>query len=93
MRRIHFKAEGIVQGVGYRYFARHTARRLNLTGWVANRPDGSVEGEAEGEDDAVEKFAENLKRRCPGAAVRNFEITDLPVLKSTDENDFEIRYY
>lgn len=34
---------GHVQGVGYRHAMRETAVRLNLTGWVRNRRDDSVE--------------------------------------------------
>lgn len=37
--RIH----GLVQGVGYRGSMRHEAARLNLSGWVKNRGDGTVE--------------------------------------------------
>ena len=35
--------EGTVQGVGYRYWTERTAIGLDLTGWVRNRRDGSVE--------------------------------------------------
>lgn len=44
---------GRVQGVYFRASAQREARRLGLTGWVANRPDGSVELVAEGEEDQV----------------------------------------
>lgn len=44
---------GRVQGVYFRASALREARRLGLTGWVANRPDGSVELVAEGEEDQV----------------------------------------
>jgi len=44
---------GRVQGVYFRASALREARRLGLTGWVANRPDGAVELVAEGEEDQV----------------------------------------
>ena len=53
--------KGLVQGVGYRYFTIQTARGLGLTGWVMNRPDGSVEVEAEGEKTRITALIEELK--------------------------------
>lgn len=41
-------ARGLVQGVGYRAGCRQRAIDLGLSGWVRNRPDGSVQLEAEG---------------------------------------------
>ena len=35
-------ADGRVQGVGFRYFARSLAREHGVTGWVMNMPDGTV---------------------------------------------------
>ena len=46
--RLHAVVEGQVQGVGYRYWAHHTAERLGgITGYVRNLPDGTVEAMAE----------------------------------------------
>jgi acylphosphatase len=40
---------GQVQGVGYRAACCSRCQELGLSGWVRNRPDGSVEVEAEGD--------------------------------------------
>jgi acylphosphatase len=47
---------GVVQGVGFRWYVRGRALRYELTGRVANRPDGAVEIEAEGERASLEGF-------------------------------------
>ena len=39
---------GQVQGVGFRYTARHLADRYGVTGWVRNEYDGSVSMEVQG---------------------------------------------
>ena len=48
------RVEGRVQGVFFRASTRQTAVRLGLAGWVANRPDGSVEAFFQGPAEAVE---------------------------------------
>ncbi|MBC8021569.1 MAG: acylphosphatase [Burkholderiales bacterium] len=45
---------GQVQGVWYRESMRREAERLGVTGWVRNRPDGSVEAVVHGSPAAVE---------------------------------------
>lgn len=49
MIRLTVIVEGHVQGVGFRYWAHHTAQRLSGVGggFVKNLPDGSVQLEAE----------------------------------------------
>jgi acylphosphatase len=68
-RRIGLRIRGIVQGVCYRACAQTEAVRLGLTGWVANRPDGSVELVAEGEQAALEELAAWCRRGPPHAQV------------------------
>ena len=53
---------GRVQGVGFRQFVEWRARRLGLTGWVRNLPDGaSVEVAAEGPRTALEELLRALR--------------------------------
>ncbi|PKN20976.1 MAG: acylphosphatase [Deltaproteobacteria bacterium HGW-Deltaproteobacteria-6] len=53
MKSVHVTISGRVQGVFFRAETERTAESLNLTGWVRNRSDGSVEAVFEGEDKAV----------------------------------------
>jgi acylphosphatase len=61
--------EGRVQGVWFRDSTRNEATRLNLTGWVKNRFDGSVELVAEGPREEVKKLIEWCHHGPPGARV------------------------
>lgn len=47
---------GLVQGVWYRRHTREQALELGLSGWVMNRPDGSVLIEAEGAPKALDRL-------------------------------------
>ena len=55
-KAIHIIVHGIVQGVGFRFFVRDQSRQYDITGWVRNRADGTVEIFAEGEEDNLKKF-------------------------------------
>jgi acylphosphatase len=60
---------GTVQGVGYRFFARQTAFRMGLTGFVKNLRDGRVEVYAVGTAQSLAAFGNELRRGPLGAAV------------------------
>ncbi|MDI3341024.1 MAG: acylphosphatase [Sphaerobacter sp.] len=68
--RLHCVVYGRVQGVGFRAYAVSVARELGITGWVRNRQDGrSVETEAEGTAEQLERFRAALRIDPPGAVV------------------------
>ena len=76
--RLHATVEGRVQGVGYRAFVDQNADALNLTGWVRNRWDGSVEVLVEGERQTLEKLLAILYRGPRAASVTSIQIEWLP---------------
>lgn len=65
----HVEIVGRVQGVGFRWFARELAHRLDLAGWVLNREDGAVEIAVTGDEHNVRQFLEALERGPAGAHV------------------------
>ncbi len=68
--RLEAVVAGRVQGVGFRYFVRQTARRLGLAGWVRNERDGTVRVVAEGPPAALAALELALHDGPAGAAVR-----------------------
>lgn len=69
---------GRVQGVGFRFSARSRARKLNLTGWVRNEPDGTVRIMCEGSRERVEQFKAWLREGPPGAHVTHVDAREEP---------------
>jgi acylphosphatase len=71
---VKITVSGIVQGVGFRYFAYRTAHKLALNGYVKNKNDGSVEIVAEGDKNKLLKLIEELRIGPPGSAIDSFRI-------------------
>ena len=74
----HLIITGRVQGVGFRYHMIRVAHELDITGWVRNRRDGSVEAMVAGAPDVVEKIIA-WARRGPGHAV----VTDVEIAEGS----------
>ncbi len=62
MIELHAIIRGRVQLVMFRDFAQRKARKLGITGFVLNRPDGAVEIVAQGGKNALEKLLGSLHR-------------------------------
>jgi acylphosphatase len=75
MKHVDIVVEGCVQGVGFRWSARVAARQLGVSGFVRNRQDGSVALEAEGEDQAVDRFLEWCRHGPRSAVVDHVRFT------------------
>jgi len=88
--RAHVVVTGKVQGVFYRAETAAKARRLNITGWVRNLPDGRVEAVFEGDETNVQKIIDFCRRGPPDAYV-----VDLDVRRqewTAEFRNFAIRY-
>ena len=72
--RAYVLIEGRVQGVFFRAETRAVARQHDLTGWVKNLYDGSVEAVFEGEEENVEKAVQWCHKGPPHALVTNVTV-------------------
>ena len=62
MTTAHIKVIGRVQGIGFRRWAEGIANKLNLSGWVRNSSDGSVEIMVKGEENLVNEFLQQCHK-------------------------------
>ena len=72
--RVHLLIHGRVQGVFFRYETKKTAESLDLTGWVKNNPDNTVECVAEGEKDKLEKLVKWCNEGSDSAKVEKVDV-------------------
>lgn len=89
-RAAHIIVTGLVQGVGYRYYAFRHARQLGLVGWVKNLPDRTVEITVEGDSSALNEYARELKIGPSSAVVR--EVVVETIEPTGGYGDFDVRY-
>ncbi len=89
--RLEVRVTGRVQGVGFRQFVRYHARRLGLTGWVRNEPDGSVYLVAEGPRELLEQLLDAVRQGPPAARVDDVQVHWFPARGELDV--FEIRWW
>lgn len=89
-KQVILKIYGRVQLVLYRDSTRRRAKKLKLTGWVKNEPDGTVKVIAEGE----EKELKELISWCyNGPILARVDKIDIQWREATEEfNKFEIKY-
>jgi acylphosphatase len=76
MIRRRVVVHGHVQGVGFRELTRRLAAQRGVTGWVANRPDGTVEAVFEGEPQAVEFLVDWCRNGPRGAYVDRVDVDE-----------------
>ena len=85
----HITFIGRVQGVGFRFTARRAANRRQLTGYVRNMPNGSVEMLAQGRPEDVNDCIQDIKEYFLGY-IRDTSIREIP--PDTNYTDFQITF-
>jgi len=70
----HILLEGLVQGVGFRWFVARQAESLGLKGYVSNLYNGNVEIEAVGERGMIEELIKHVKVGPRSAHVSNLNL-------------------
>ena len=60
MKRYSIIASGRVQGVGFRAYVQEIAEEMDISGWVRNLSNGTVECEAEGDDEQITRFINRI---------------------------------
>lgn len=75
-----FYVNGVVQGVGYRYFVQRVATGLGVTGYAKNLHDGRVEVYAIGAEKHLADLRRQLERGPVSASVSEVNQEDAPVV-------------
>jgi acylphosphatase len=90
LRAIRAIVHGRVQGVFFRVYTRDKAHELTLAGWVRNNPNGTVECQAQGTDEAIEEFIQFLYRGSPSARVDDVVVVEIPIDSQLEQ--FKVTY-
>ncbi|PSO02462.1 hypothetical protein B9Q10_01310 [Candidatus Marsarchaeota G2 archaeon ECH_B_SAG-E12] len=68
---------GVVQGVGFRAYARSLANSLSLSGYAKNLPDGSVEIFVQGKRGTIDAFISHIKNAPPPILVQKISTQEV----------------
>ncbi|WP_143416089.1 acylphosphatase [Geobacillus sp. E263] len=90
MKRFRLIIHGRVQGVGFRYFTQYEALKRQLTGWVRNNDDGTVELEVQGNEEAIQLFIDTIREGTLFAKVTDVSVQEIPCIHN--EKQFRIMY-
>ena len=71
--------EGRVQGVGFRWTARHIAEGYDVTGQIRNLPDGRVELLAGGAASEVNAFLQEIRDSVVAGHIANEHVEEIEV--------------
>ena len=72
------RVRGRVQGVGFREACVRQVRRIDVTGWVRNRMDDSVELMLQGSPDRLADLCAWLREGDHPALIESMEVSEVP---------------
>ena len=84
-----FLVRGRVQGVGFRWFVEREAHILQISGWVRNNPDGSVEVLAVGTSDQLAGLRSRLREGPRAARVDDVQESEAELVAGL--NSFQVQ--
>jgi len=88
-KRLVVTLHGVVQGIGFRYAAQDMAREALVSGWVKNESDGTVQIVAEGDENDLKAFIDQIKKIFS----QSIDSTESRWEEATGEfEDFRIKY-
>lgn len=91
LQRAEISVFGLVQGVGYRFFAEKMANRYGLKGFCRNLPNGMVEVVVEGDYGLISDYVKELRRGPTSATVSGVTVRWGDY--EAEFGDFKIRFY
>ena len=88
-RAVRLQVSGVVQGVGFRAWARNMAITHRITGWVRNTSSGDVEIFAQADKKSLDDYVEAIKQGSTYSRVDRVTVEPARVQGITG---FEIAY-
>jgi len=76
MKNLQIHITGKVHKVGFRYFVKQMAERLEISGSVKYSPDHSILINASGNDKSLDKFISFCRLGCIGSDVKNISLSE-----------------
>lgn len=89
LERYYIIFSGRIQGVGFRYFCQLQASLFNLTGWVRNCDNGSVELQVQGQKEKIFSFITALKKGNGFSRIEDYSMKKINIVE--DDKKFSIK--
>jgi len=90
---VDFEVFGAVQGVFFRKYTQKQAKQLRLVGWVHNTRRDTVEGQMQGDKQAIEQMKTWLQKvGSPSSKIDRVEFRNEKEISGIEYSHFEVRH-